>query len=535
MVTRIPTVPVKSPTKGKLLVVDDEQVIRDTIEAILRHEKYECVTLPSPERAMDVVRDENIDLVLTDMHFEGSRSSGLDLINRIIQLDETIPVILVTGFPSINTAVEAMKRGAVDYLTKPFERERLLYLVAKALQERRLRQENQRLQAEVNKAAVIEKLNRELNSRIDELTRINKISEGLNDFLDTNALFEKIVQLSAEVTGGQRISVMLLDRSRHFLKIRASMGLPTDIVQNTVSSVHEGIAGLVIKRSRPVRANEATIGSIIGKQRFGQGQYRSNSWLSLPLRVGEDIFGVINLTDKLDGSEFTHADEQIMSVLAEKAGIKLENQALYEGIYSNLIDTLNSLVTTLEAKDPYTRDHSQRVTDYSVELGRYVGLEGDQLEMLGFAGILHDIGKIGVRDEILTKNGRLTDDEYRQIKHHPAIGVKIVEPLGLVEEERSIIRHHHERYDGRGYPDGLAGEDIPLLSRIVCITDAFDAMTTTRSYRNALSVESAVAEIKRCAGSQFDPNLAQAMLDGLRDGAIPMPTPQSEQLQSPAV
>ena len=516
---------------SKLFVVDDEKVIRDTIRAILEREGYEVIEFATAEDAIASLGKGNVDLVLTDMHFEKSEKSGLDLVNAINEIDDTVPVILVTGFPSINTAVEAIKRGAVDYLTKPFERDRLIYLVSKALQERRLRRENQRLQAEVNKAAVIEKLNRELDDRIDELTRINRIQEELNEFVDTDALFERIVRLSAEVTGAERVSLMLLDQTRRYMRIRSAIGLPSDVIQSTRIRLGEGMAGQVAQAGRLVRTTENNV-TVTSSGMMSEDRYATSSWLSIPLRVGEEIFGVINLTEKLDGTEFTLRDEHVMTALTEKAGIKLENQALYEGIYSNLVDTLNSLVTTLEAKDPYTRDHSQRVTDYAVDLARYIGLDEDQLEILSFAGMLHDIGKIGVRDEILTKNGRLTDEEFGQIQLHPNIGVKIVEPLGLIEDEISIIRHHHERFDGRGYPDKLGGTDIPLLSRIVAVTDAFDAMTTTRSYRNALPVATAMNELRRCKGAQFDPQLAEAMLDALAEGKINLdgidPTSESQ-------
>ena len=143
--------------------------------------------------------------------------------------------------------------------------------------------------------------------------------------------------------------------------------------------------------------------------------------------------------------------------------------------------------------------------------------------MIEFAGVLHDIGKIGVHDEILTKNGRLTDDEFAAIKQHPLIGEKIVAPLGLNPDERAIIRSHHERLDGRGYPDGLAGEKIPFLARIVCVADAFDAMTTTRSYRRALSVERAVEELRKHRGTQFDPVVVEAALRAIELGLIVPP------------
>jgi putative nucleotidyltransferase with HDIG domain len=314
---------------------------------------------------------------------------------------------------------------------------------------------------------------------------------------------------------------MVLDRARKTLRIRAALGMPNQVMAVATQRVGDGIAGRVVESGHVIRVTEwvgddswtATLGRV-------ERDYLTRSWMSLPLRIGQEIFGVINVTDKLDGSTFTREDEQIMLNLIEKASVKLENQALYEGIYANLVDTLTSLVTTLEAKDPYTREHSQRVTDYAMALAQYMGLSKDKFEMINFAGMLHDIGKIGVQDGILTKPGRLTSDEYSLIKEHPLIGERIVEPLGLMAEEKAIIRNHHERWDGNGYPDRLAGEDIPLLARILSVTDAFDAMTTTRSYRQALSLETTMAEMRRCAGVQFDPNVCAMWIEAIEKGAI---------------
>ncbi|MEN6625363.1 MAG: HD domain-containing phosphohydrolase [Candidatus Sumerlaeia bacterium] len=512
---------VKTNWKGSILIVDDDPAVCGLLVDMLACEGYECEGVGSSGEALARLARQPWDLVITDMCLQESTLSGMELIDIVGRRDDTIPVMMVTAFPSINHAVDAMRRGAVDFLGKPFDREILVHQVKKALQERRLRIENKRLQAEMNKAAVIEKLNRELNRKIYELTRLYAISEGLNDLLDTNALFDRIASLSRDVTGAQRISLMVLDRTRRFLHIRAAIGLPKDVVHGTIVPVGEGIAGQVVQSGKAVRITEQIPESASDSP--DDPRYRTRSWMSMPLRVGQEIFGVINLTDKLDGVNFTREDEQILQTLVEKAGIKLENQALYEGIYSNLIDTLNSLITTIEAKDPYTREHSQRVTDYAVALGKLLDLSDDEIEMLNFAGILHDIGKIGVRDEILTKPGRLTSEEYDMIKEHPNIGERIVAPLGLVSQERAIIHYHHERYDGTGYPEGLFGEQIPILARIVAIADAFDAMTTTRSYRKALPVSHALEEMRRCAGSQFDPRLVTIWCNGIERNLIQMP------------
>ncbi len=513
--------PQSSKAGAAILVVDDDQAVRDTISEMLKVEGHRCTTAASVSGALEQIARQQFDVIITDMHMPGQ--SGLDLIDSVQKIEDPIPVILITAYPSVHTAINAMKRGAVEFITKPFDFESISYVVAKALRERRLRQEVNRLQADAHKTEVIERLNRQLNARVEELTRLYTITEAMNQFMDSDGLFQNIVRLASEVTTAQRVSLMVLDRARENLKIRASIGLSGDIVAKTKVSMGESVSGKVAQEGRLVRANRQAPQPLSSSlEGLGLRMYSSNSWLSMPVMIGGRVFGVLNLTDKADRSDFTQEDQQIIQTLVEKAGTKLENQALYEGIYANILDTLNSLVTTIEAKDPYTREHSHRVTDYAKQIAECMKVSDEELEMIEFAGVLHDIGKIGVRDEILTKGGKLTAEEYDAIKQHVIIGDRIAEPLGLSPAERAIIRNHHEWFDGTGYPDKLAGNNIPLLARIVTVADAFDAMTSTRPYRKAMTREEAIGELNRLKGVQFDPQIVDAAALAVREGKIPV-------------
>ena len=214
--------------------------------------------------------------------------------------------------------------------------------------------------------------------------------------------------------------------------------------------------------------------------------------------------------------------------MASDSAVKLATQQSIKAF-----DTLESLVATIEAKDRYTRQHSRRVSKLSRSLGERMKLSREEIESLRFATLLHDIGKIGVRDSILMKNGKLTDEEYEIIKQHPVIGDQIVQPLGLTDAERGIIRHHHERIDGNGYPDGLKGEEISMLTRIVSVADAFDAMTSTRSYRKALSIDEAFTELRRGIGKQFDESIVKVLFEGIRSGQIEVQTAEERLATNP--
>ena len=196
--------------------------------------------------------------------------------------------------------------------------------------------------------------------------------------------------------------------------------------------------------------------------------------------------------------------------------IKTINKQLHdknEELERAYLDTIGILRQTVEAKDPYTRGHSDRVSEYSVLIGKKLGLDEKTLHILKIGGLFHDIGKIGIPDSILLKESKLSDEEYSQIKNHPMIGVHMLGDAAIFTDILPIVKHHHERYDGRGYPSQLVGDDIPYVARIAAVADTFDAMTSKRSYRDSLPIDVVRAEIERCSGTQFDPNIAKIFLD----------------------
>ena len=193
--------------------------------------------------------------------------------------------------------------------------------------------------------------------------------------------------------------------------------------------------------------------------------------------------------------------------------INAELKESKEELEKSYLETIQILRQTVEAKDPYTKGHSDRVSAYSVLIGKYMGLPEEDLKTLKIGGLFHDIGKIGVPDNILLKDTKLTTDEYSEIKNHPSIGKHILSNATIFQDVIPIVYHHHERYDGKGYPEQLAGEDIPLLARITAVADTFDAMTSKRSYREDLPIEKVREEIENCSGTQFDPKIASIFLD----------------------
>ena len=231
-----------------------------------------------------------------------------------------------------------------------------------------------------------------------------------------------------------------------------------------------------------------------------------------------DIQGYCEKSDKFD--QLLLLIESGIKSIKQMYEIKRINEELAESnekLEQAYLDMIQTLRYTVEAKDPYTRGHSDRVSEYSVLIGEKVGLPEDQLKTLKIGGLFHDIGKIGIPDKILLKTEKLTDDEYSEIKNHPSIGAHILGDATIFKDIIPIVKHHHEKFDGRGYPSGLKGEEIPYMARIAAIADTFDAMTSRRSYRDALDLQYVKDEIKKCEGTQFDPKLAEVFLDILEN------------------
>jgi putative nucleotidyltransferase with HDIG domain len=237
-----------------------------------------------------------------------------------------------------------------------------------------------------------------------------------------------------------------------------------------------------------------------------------NSLICVPLMIRNNVFGILTVSNKKNDLEFTEKDLSFIISLTKRASLNLENIILYESAYSNIMDTFHSLTASIQARDNYTQEHSIRVTELAIKIAGELNFPAHEIESLKVSGMLHDIGKIAVPDKILLKKKRLTDKEFSVMKNHPLVGENILKPVLLFDHEIETIRHHHERWDGRGYPYGLTGHDIPLNARILTVADSFDAMTNDRPYRKAMSAEQAVTELQNNCAKQFDKFIVKAFL-----------------------
>jgi len=242
----------------------------------------------------------------------------------------------------------------------------------------------------------------------------------------------------------------------------------------------------------------------------------TSSKLCLPVIFNRRALATLTLYPGKKG-RYTQEHRKIASALSCQIAIAIQNCNLYNNMHINYFNTIRSLVLAMEAKDPYTKGHSERVTEYALIIASGMGIASQQVQMIKYCGLLHDLGKIAVSDTILNKEDNLDQYERAQIERHPVEGAAVLSPLSFLRPGISIVKHHHERFDGNGYPDRLKADKIPLAARILSCADAYDAMTTDRPYRPKMTKESAFIELKNNSGTQFDPQVVDAFLKNMEN------------------
>lgn len=353
----------------------------------------------------------------------------------------------------------------------------------------------------------IAQLYHKVTSQVDHLEALYRLGRILNSSLSLDQILPEALTRTLELLHAKTASVMLLDEKGEELSIRLAHGLSDEIVSKTRVRLGERVSGRVAASGEPVliRGNEVD---------------DSDSSLCVPLLANNQVLGVLNIRTKIDGSDFTPQDLELATQLANIAAAAIENAELHNQLHDLFLSTVSALANSIDARDPYTKGHSERVTAYAVMIAEGLGLSNDEVEKLRYAGLLHDIGKIRIRDHILHKPGRLTKQEFDEMKKHPEYGVEIMRPVDAFKHILPAMLHHHERYDGGGYPYGLAGEDIPLSARILCVADCFDAMTSDRPYRKGMPIAEAVSELSKNKTTQFDSQLVDIFLSVVEQGMV---------------
>lgn len=381
------------------------------------------------------------------------------------------------------------------------------------LHERDLRREQAlvRAEEELKYKRQIEEKNIQLERTIDILTTLNNLAKEIGSVLDLDQLLASILKMAVNILDGSSGFLSILNREKKSLKLNqvfpseidhGEKSLDKKIAQHVFTN---GKALLIPDFSRETRFHEKSLASM------------PRSILYVPLYAKDQIIGIIGMIDKQSKTSFSIEDLELLTTIASEAAVAVENFNLYNELKKSYFDTIRALVNTIEAKDPYTFGHSERVTELSLLIARELSLSEKSQEILRHASILHDVGKIGVSLNILHKNMSLSPDEKAIIQGHSLIGSKIIDHINFLKDVREGIKSHHERYDGHGYPEGLGPTQVSIETRILAVADAFDAMTSDRPYRGAQSVDEAVHELRRCAGTQFDPAIVDIFIKVVKD------------------
>lgn len=360
------------------------------------------------------------------------------------------------------------------------------------------------------------KMEQEIISSYKELATINSLSRKLNATLEIKYVLDLVVQEICRVLKSPLCTVSLLDESETSLITKAFAGeyfegMVENINDFPVYSTEDSIFKRVFDSVDTVIKQSVDISTILKKINLTKkDNEKIKELLMAPIKTKDKHIGVLTVGSV---SKFNSRQKNLLSSITNNAAIAIENARLYELSRKNFIKTVNALIAAIEAKDKYTQGHSYRVSKYAVILAEKMGLSKEQVDEIRIAGILHDIGKIGIPDAILVKPSRLTDEEYEMIKKHPTISNRILRPVGLTEGTMKAITYHHERWDGKGYPFGLASSQLSIEAQIISVADALDAMTSNRAYRKALTEEEAVAEILKGKNTQFSPYVVDALTE----------------------
>jgi len=342
---------------------------------------------------------------------------------------------------------------------------------------------------------------RDWEKRAERLGVLLKITRVINSGLEVEDIFRLLAQEIRRLFAFDRLDLALLNDSGE-LSLFASGG-----EAGGEKGFFESLCWRVMKGGKPQLFKDLARGeSSLGL--FGEGM---RSGMALPLQTGEGAIGVLSLWSR-ERSAFSHADLEVWQPLAAQVTVALEKARSYMALKNLLLQVVAALAEAIEARFPYAKGHSRRVAEGAVAIGKGMGLSKDRLESLYLAGLLHDIGKVGVLESILNKPAQLTSAEYSLVQKHPLIGEEIVKGVEAWAGILPLIRHHHERHDGMGYPDGLKGEEIPLEARILAVADGLEAMGSARPYRPPFEGEEIIATLREGASSQWDPRVIEAAL-----------------------
>ncbi|MEN3045966.1 MAG: HD domain-containing phosphohydrolase [Candidatus Hydrothermales bacterium] len=489
--------------KWRILVVDDEETLANFIVKNITQDNidYDVRVANSGNDALKIIEGFLPHLILQDIKLPDI--TGIEILKAAKALDPDVQVIMMTAYASLDTSIEALKAGAYDYLIKPFKVETLKNTIKNALNKRKLQEENKRLLNE------LERLNKELKVANERL----KMAKAEVD----KKLEEKIKKLSkilywsdklqSEINLEELLSLIL----KGVIEIVEKQDCAILIKENDTFEVCE-VYGFdnIIKKEDKLHLEKEKESYII---KYQEGDIKEV--IVIPLETKDGVLGVLIVGNRT-GENLEELRDELL-IFAKHAASSLQNALLFKKLERSYIESLLALVKAIEAKDPSLRGHSQRVSDLAVKLSKKFNLSEEEIKNIRYAALLHDVGKIGIREYLLDKPGALSKEEMELMKEHINIGIEILKPITFLKQVLPLIKYHHENWDGTGYPEQLKGEEIPLGSQIISICDVYDAITHERSYADKLSKQEAIELLKNLRGNKFGPVIVDKFIELLEE------------------
>lgn len=492
--------------KVKVLVVDDSKIIRKFVKKSLLSLGYEVSSAEDGLDALEKIRIHSYDILLTDLIMP--KMDGISLVKEISKLNKNdMAVIVMTAHGTLETARLALKEGASGYILKPFDLKEIEEIISDVMTKRKKKEEV----IKVNIFSELCSINEKISSNIEVEHILKMIFQSA---LSSTSVIYCYAELFDD-NGKESFSVSTKpDRyfkeeynfNRFIKDFRHGLSNPKTIVlERNSNEVQPLINRYVMADISRYTTDNGIISTIVSVPLVFSGGYK-----------GEMVF----VFHSVNSSGLHENDIQYLTFLSMQASMSIDNSRLLNDLNDSYLSAINSLVMGIEARDSYTSGHSQRVTSIGILAGKKLGLTENELKIIDNGGRLHDIGKIGISDTILNKPGKLNEQEREIIKNHTILGDKIIAPIKSLQDVRCVVKSHHEREDGNGYPEGLKGSEIPAVVKVVIAADSYDAMDSKRVYRDRLSSEYIKNEFIALRDKQFDPLVSDVMVTLIENGEI---------------